>query len=687
MALRNAIGVALPLAAGVAFGTLAGGLIVSTGALNVAFSDSDAPYAQRARRMLGASALVGCAVFAGALCGHSTVIAVLIATLWAFAAGMLVALSSTAADLGAMSLVVLVVYSAFPMSFDKALVSGLLAFAGGLFQMLLAVAFWPLRRFAPERRALGELYRALAQAAASPVRTRDAPPATAESTQAQNVLATLDRDHSIEAERYRLLLSQAERLRLSLLTLARMRKRIDREEPANPAVAVLDRCFYVISRVLSLLGNALVAGEPARPSPEELQELQTLAEKLRALKESKSSPVAAMVADARFQMDAIAGQLRSAADLAAYATPSGFQAFGRHEARQPWSLRLGSIAATLRANLSLNSAACRHAVRLAVCIAIGDGISHWSHWRRPYWLPMTIAIVLKPDFSATFSRGVLRLIGTFLGLVLSTGMFHVLPSSLAAQVALIAVLMFLMRCFGPANYGILVIAVTGLVVLLIALTGVAPADVIAARGLNTVVGGAIALIAYWLWPTWERTQAPEAMAQMLDAYREYFRAIRDSYQNPDQPLARRLDRVRFAARRARSNFEASVDRLSAEPGLSAETLHILSAMLASSHRLVHAFMALESGLTTSRPVAARDQFHPFADHVELTLYYLAAALRGSPLTQDDLPDLREDHHRLEQSGDPVTERYALVNVETDRITNALNTLSEEVLQWKTGAGF
>ena len=157
MALRNAAGVALPLAAGVATGSLAGGLIVSTGALNVAFSDSDAPYAQRGRRMLRASALVGIAVFAGALCGHSTVIAVATATMWAFAAGMLVAVSSTAADLGAMSLVVLVVYSAFPMRLENALVSGLLALAGGLFQTLLAVAFWPLRRFAPERRALGEL--------------------------------------------------------------------------------------------------------------------------------------------------------------------------------------------------------------------------------------------------------------------------------------------------------------------------------------------------------------------------------------------------------------------------------------------------------------------------------------------------------------------------------------------------
>jgi hypothetical protein len=65
--------------------------------------------------------------------------------------------------------------------------------------------------------------------------------------------------------------------------------------------------------------------------------------------------------------------------------------------------------------------------------------------------------------------------------------------------------------------------------------------------------------------------------------------------------------------------------------------------------------------------------------VELTLHSLAGALRGSRLRRAELPDLREDHHALAHSGDPATERYALVNVETDRVTNSLNTLSEELL--------
>ncbi|MEO8050592.1 MAG: hypothetical protein ABI833_09275, partial [Acidobacteriota bacterium] len=45
--------------------------------------------------------------------------------------------------------------------------------------------------------------------------------------------------------------------------------------------------------------------------------------------------------------------------------------------------------------------------------------------------------------------------------------------------------------------------------------------------LNTTAGGVIALLAYWLWPTWERHQVAEGLAGMLDAFRVYFQAVRD----------------------------------------------------------------------------------------------------------------------------------------------------------------
>jgi len=45
------------------------------------------------------------------------------------------------------------------------------------------------------------------------------------------------------------------------------------------------------------------------------------------------------------------------------------------------------------------------------------------------------------------------------------------------------------------------------------------------------------------------------------------------------------------------------------------------------------------------------------------------------------PNLREDHTRLLAAGDPEKERYALVNIEADRMTNSLNTLREEIVAW------
>jgi uncharacterized membrane protein YccC len=682
IALRNVIGMTVPLALSVALGNPAAGTVAATGALNVSFTDGTDPYFQRGGRMLAASFVGAIAVLVGGLCGHNDAVAIVLTMIWAFAAGMLV-LNTAAGDIGLISLVTLVVFTARPMTLPEALYSGALALAGGLLQTSLALALWPVRRSEPERRAIGDLYVGLSHLADASFKASEAPPASAEFTNAHKVLSGAALGRFTQAERYWSLLSQAERIRLSLLMIARLRTRLEREPGTSADTAVLDRYRRLTARVLLEIGESLLAGGSATIDPESLNQVTRLALAYRESgQEELYSNTSALAADAHFQIDALAGQLRAATHLAAYSTPAGRAVFERREAEAPWTLRLAGTLATLRANLSLNSAVCRHAVRLSLCVAIGDSLARLLHWPRSYWMPMTIAIILKPDFTATFSRGVMRLIGTFVGLVFATALFHTLAPSPAVEVLLIAVLAFFLRCFGPANYGIFVVAISALVVLLFALTGVEPAQVIAARGLNTAVGGLIALVIYGIWPTWERSRISESIAQMLDGYRDYFHGVRDAYIHPDRPRDHELDRLRLAGRLGRSNLEASVERFTVEPGVDAEAVSLLNAFLASSHRLVHAMMALEAGLTRSHPIPPRDAFVTFANHVELTLHSLAESLRGSELSIEELPDLRADHHALVHSGDVLAERYALVNVESDRITNSLNTVREQLLLWK-----
>jgi uncharacterized membrane protein YccC len=295
---------------------------------------------------------------------------------------------------------------------------------------------------------------------------------------------------------------------------------------------------------------------------------------------------------------------------------------------------------------------------------------------------MTTVLVLKPEFTVTFTRGLLRIAGTIVGLLLATAMFHFLPAGIGLEVLLIGAFVFLLRWIGPANYGIFGVAVSALVVLLISITGVSPKTVILARGLNTIMGGTLALVAYAAWPTWERTQVAEMVARLLDSYRVYFWKVVEVLSGRGGATPDDLDKLRLVSRIARTNAVASVDRMQAEPGTRTAEVALLIGMLASSHRFIYAVLSVEAGILPAARPAIREEFRVFADDVNKTLEGLLAQLRGLPAPGQKWPDLREDHRRLTQNPLSSGEQYALVNVEADRMTNSLNTLREQIERWR-----
>jgi uncharacterized membrane protein YccC len=651
LAIRNAIGIVLPLVVGAAMGNASAGVVASLGALNVSYSDSRDPYMQRARRMLLASGLVGIAVTAGALSAPTNITAVLSATIWAFAVGMMVVLGNRAGDLGSVTLVTLIVFAARSLTIMEAFESGLLAFSGGLLQTLLSIAVWPVRPHAPESRIIEALYESLARIATSPAGSAGAPPATTPIIDAQQALSALADDRSREGERLTFLLNQAERIRLSLLTIRRLAQRLRRDPAGREPVEELNHLLRNAEAALLSISQRIKA-----PS------LQIFEAAARTFREcdwpTPSGMFAATIRDAKAQVDALAGQIRAAAGLTTTEPPP------RNAAKKPHDLF--ARRARIYANLSFRSTAFRHAIRLAVCVGLGDAIGRSLSLQRTYWLPMTIAIVLKPDYTATFTRGILRIAGTFAGLLLATALFHILPQSVFTDIILITAFALILRWVGPANYGIFVAAISAIVVLFIAITGVDPREAIVARAINTALGGGIALIVYRIWPTWERTQTGPVLAELLDLYRAYFHAL------STDPAS--SDAIRLSARLARSNAEASAGRFNAEPGVTPEQRNLLNEILVSSHAFARALMALESD-------PAQKKIGPsFASSIEATLTALAQALRDGDRIPDGVPDLRAAWTAMQESTSPE-DRYSLWLTETDRMTTGLNTLREQIAKW------
>jgi len=687
MALRNTVGVVAPMIVGYLMGMPRGGLAMASGALNVSYSDGSDPYWQRAKRMLASTVWCSVAVLLGGLTAHSNTVAVAVATVWAFAAGMLVTLGTTAADVGVISTVVLLIYAAQQVTVEQTLQASGLALLGGLLQILLSVALWPVRRYEPERRSLATLYAELARIATHPAEATTAPLGTREIAQAHEAIANLATDMSLSALRYRSLLSQAERIRLSLTTLARLRARLTRENAHDSAIVTLDRYRANAAYLLNVIATSLLTGREIALEGDRLVLGVALAKQLDVQQpETAQNFAGAVLRDVKFQAEALGGQLRAALDLARNTTPEGQEAFDRREATIPLRLRFTGKLATIAANFNLRSTVFRHAVRLTLCVALGDTLGRMWHPYRAYWIPMTVVLVLKPEFTVTFSRGVLRIAGTLAGLLLATALFHFLPIHTSSEILLIGFFMFIMRWIGPANYGIFGVAISALVVLLIAITGISPREVIAARGVNTIIGGALALAAYAVWPTWERNRLPEFFGALFDAYRNSFASIVKSILAPDENTARERERTRQAARVARTNLETSVERLAAEPGVSADQATYVNSMLAASHRFAHAMIALEAGIPATGFESPRPQFRAFANAVEKTLQLLSARVAGQHVGERDFPELRAAYTRLVEAGDPTVARYAFVNVEADRMVNSLNTLREQVMAWQRASG-
>lgn len=678
LAIRSAVTVGLLIAVGILVDAVPQSVIAAVGALSVALSDSHEPYADRVRQLLLATLMTALAVFAGSTLGFSSILAVLLLVAWAFASGLSVALSAAAANVGRISLATLIVFAAHPLPIGEAALMAGLAAGGGLLLTVLAAVSWPFRRYAPERRALHVLYIALGRLAADGTRSVMRPAAGTELSATYQALAGLATDDSVQSRRLGSLLSLAVRLRLNLLTLHRLRNRLRRYAQSAPQLKLIARALQLLARAQTAIGDAIASGRLESAATRDLAELYSLSKSLDASSTDATSEVNSTLATAGKLIAGTAGYLQEAVDLVTAATSADPTARFKREAKKPWRLRISTRLTAMRAHFTLRSTAYRHALRRAVGVGTAAAIGLLSGLPRPHWMVMATALVLMPDFSATISRGVQRIAGTLAGVVLATLLLRVLPAGEFTQLLLIIGLMLVLRSVLTVNHAMFVAAGTALVVVLFALHGVPAEDTMFVRALNTVAGGTIAFLVYWSWPTWERTQAPEALARMLDAYRRYFCVVWKSLERPRQSMAAEIERARAAALRARINVEASLDRARTEP-VSTATGRWLETTLPTSYRFVHAIFALEAALSNTAHEPLSEAHIHFGDAVELTLCQLSDVLRGLALYENDQLDLRNSHSMVARSSDPLNRRHALVSVEADRLASSLEQLSDQVL--------
>ena len=459
--IRAALAICVPLGTGFALGKPSIGLLPATGGLLGTMTDRGGSYLSRVER-IGAVGVFGGAVglAIGSVIHGRGWIAVVALVVLAGVSGVL----SSMGDVGSQIGLQLLVYAALgigPIGALRPVWHTAVGFlVGVIWALVLILPSWLLSPYGQDRRAVAAVYQALADQLAS-IGTD----AFMARRQAVTTAIGAAYDELLTARAIAPGRSQA-RMRL---------------------VAALN-ASNLMSQAITTLG---VAG--ARPPPLAIDTVRRLADTITTKGQPPTIPPAWDARPGTLALrDAMAGVARV---LSRDWSPGDrTQAVLRDELRE----RSGIADRVLKV-VGGGQISRTFVVRLMACMGAAGLVTEVLPLARSYWVPLTVAIVLKPDYGSVFARAVQRGIGTVVGAVAGAvllALFH--GAWLLIPFGVLAALLPYGR---SRNYGLLATFLTPLVVVLVDLLKPIGWRLAGDRLVDTLIGCAIVLvIGFAPWP-------------------------------------------------------------------------------------------------------------------------------------------------------------------------------------------
>jgi uncharacterized membrane protein YccC len=664
LALRSAAGVAIPVAVGVAVGHPAEGSIAAAGALPAGVAAFGGGFRTQAGLITATAVGMAVSTFVGSLVAGHVGVTLAALAVWAFAAGLMTVLGRPATIVGTQAVMGLVVFGRFPGSVETAAAHAGWVLVGAGFQGLLAAAFRSPQRFLAERRTLASAFAELATLARDATRSS----LTAASTTAMAASLIDRREPDDDVGLLRGLADEADRIRLEIQSLATV-----------ATVATATSALRAASDWLDGVADAIRLGACAPDEP------PALGEDVEALRsERETAPPGRAGTSTRYaaaRTSALLGQLR-AVDRLVNALAGVRRITLPRRLGAPVVLALPRrVADALRqvqvAARDPSSVSFRHAVRFAVVLTLCEGISHALPWQRGYWITLTAAVVLKPDYAATAQRGLARVLGTAIGVVAAGLLVAAVDPTGGVVVALLAISAWAGYACFAASYALYSVAVTMTVVLLLAPLGGNELHTVADRGLDTLIGGAIAMLAYAVWPTWETGTLAATTSRLLAALAGYAEALLSAYVDPEAADSGRIANAATAARRARMAMQASYDRAVAEPARGGADTATAAGVLSASRRIAIELHALRATVEDAAELVPVPEVAEIRDALVDALRGLAAGDPGA------VRGLRDRQQALEDDPDEDlstlhARRRALVAAHLDPLVDSIDTVAHVV---------
>ncbi|MFJ6696316.1 FUSC family protein [Streptomyces sp. NPDC091272] len=585
IAVRAAVGLALLV--GVSLYVFGPAVAASSafGAFQAALATFQRSWRTRPVLALASGASLAVTTFVGYLTGSHQVLFISLLAVWTFLAGMTWAVGPTAGMIASSNVAIMLVTVTLPTSVATAAGHAAMIMVGGVVQAALIVLF-PVRRWGAQRDALADALAAEADYARrlrhDPVAPFDPEPLMT----ARNAAAITPRQARRRPAELHGTRGLAERIRPVLASLADPALGVPAEGDARARVREL---LAAAGSTLDAAARAVRKGEPVTMSPAARavlavpKEGAVLSGPARRAESRLITLLRDVIETAQGSGTTNARRKepdRSPDDDTAYRTAARLaRGAARRVARRPEHradpddhlhrptvFELFPVALrAMRGELRRDSPVLRHALRVAAVSATGYAVASALPLGHSYWAPMAAVMIMRPDFSQTYSRAVARFGGTLLGVALATGLVQLTHPDTRLSAALAVGCAFLMFLLLRTGYAVTQVFVAAYVVFLLGMGGLQWTQTVPERVVLTLAGGLLAMLAYAVYPAWETPRLRTRLADWLVADGRYASAVLQRYADPAGAPREAVREALLGTREARVNWKDALERAANEP--------------------------------------------------------------------------------------------------------------------------
>jgi uncharacterized membrane protein YccC len=650
---RAAFGIALPAALGLLANHLVWGILCSFATLWVLMCDVGGAYRQKAINLVTSGLVILVAYVFGGWMILSVPNYIIGMFLWVSGAALIGIAGNAAAQAGMVSstIVVTSVVLFVPSEF---LIRLLLCTTGFGWALLLSLALWPLAPYAPILQALSASFGRLADLSAIFWSGAAEPERSANNLEFaiayDGVMTSLERSRSIwgsfrarragptvRSMRLLALIEELDDVARTLVTLREELNLVGREKwfgefrgPFMELTNALSHLSREVAEAVALAGREV---DPAR--------LEDAFQGLESAITAKSKR------EALFQRTEIHRTTKHLIEQARVLAETVSELNAAHQMfREPPEARFGPRPKTyyplveIRNNLSFRSSSFRHALRLGAASAIGGLLAAGEHLVRGYWIPMTVVIVLKPNFGGTLQRCVQRITGTILGALIGALLVLASPEPWVLW-GVLPVLVFATFALRNFNYTLFSLALTPTVLLMLDIAHPITVTDSFLRVLHTIIGSVLALLSgYLLFPLWESRRFPLHIAEALRSEATFVRALCEAMLGTNE---RPISEFRRDAAVSVSNASTAGQRLLSEPADRRGDVEASLAAVNNCRQILHALAAISDYPTRKSTQLKSDELIGFYQALAQALDELAnSLLTGTePKRLSDLSTLLE----------------------------------------------